>query len=50
MSLQELQYELPEYLGEGVAIGFHPDWAENGSKEISAVVPEADGTVVTGVY
>lgn len=49
MSLAELAAELPDYAGERIAIGLHPAWSDGG-REVSAVVPDADGTVITGVY
>lgn len=50
MSLTVLASELPECMGERIALGLEPEWSENGGKEVSAVVPEADGTVITGIY
>ena len=49
-SLAELIAEMPDYMGERIALGIHPAWSENGGIEVSAVVPDADGTVTTGVY
>ena len=49
-SLAELAVELPDFFGECVALGILPAWSENGSKQVSTVGPDADGTVTTGIY
>jgi hypothetical protein len=36
--------------GKTVAIGKEPDWLEEREGLISAVVPQADGTIKTGIY
>jgi hypothetical protein len=46
----ELCQELREKRGELVAVGLYPPWLEDGENVISAVVPNPDGAVTTGVY
>ena len=48
--LAELEAELPDYMGERIALGVCPPWAEHGGKEVSAIIPNEDGTVTVGVY
>lgn len=51
-SNEELEAELrDEYCyGKLVAVGWHPDWLEDSSTVITAIVPNADGTVTVGAY
>jgi len=49
-TLADLQSELHNYMGQTVAVGLHPAWLEDNSIVLSAVTPEPDGSVVTGVY
>jgi hypothetical protein len=49
-SLEELRSELENYRDQIVAVGLHPDWLEDNEVVLSAIVPEADGSVVTGIY
>ncbi len=46
----QLREELESLDGQTVAAGIHPDWLKPSNDVISAVVPEADGSVTTGVY
>lgn len=46
----ELVEDLSGCLGERVAVGPYPPWLVDSDGVISAVVPRADGSVVTGVY
>jgi len=46
----ELQEELRSHLGASVAVGAYPPWLMDNEVVITAVVPEEDGSVVTGVY
>ncbi len=50
MSLAELAEELADYTEERIALGLYPAWSENGGVEVSAVIPDPDGAVVTGTY
>lgn len=47
---EELKESLSECEGETVALGVYPPWLEDNDEVVSAVVPEADGTVITGIY
>jgi hypothetical protein len=47
---EELRADLEESRGVPVAAGLHPPWLEDNDDVISAVVPEEDGRVVTGIY
>ena len=46
----ELGQELREKREELVAVGPYPPWLEDGENVVSAVVPNPDGSVTTGVY
>lgn len=50
VGLEELKESLCECEGEIVALGAYPSWLEDNDEVVSAVVSEADGTVITGVY
>ena len=49
-TLAEFQHEIQDYAGRLVAVGHHPDWRQDNDVVLSAVTPEPDGSVVTGVY
>ena len=49
-SLEEFKEDLSYCEGQMVAVGIYPDWLEDNDNVISAVIPEADGTVITGIY
>jgi hypothetical protein len=51
-SNKELEVELRnEYCyGKLVAVGWHPDWLDDSSTVITAIVPNSDGTVTIGAY
>jgi len=46
----ELREALEDNAGKVMAIGPYPPWLEDSETAISAVVPEPDGNVVTGIY
>lgn len=46
----ELKEDLHERNGELVAVGLYPPWLEDSEEVLSAVVPNADGSVTTGTY
>jgi len=46
----ELREELEARSGESTAFGPYPPWLHDSEAVISAVVPDPDGTVVTGIY
>jgi hypothetical protein len=46
----DLRGDLDDMRGELVAVGPYPPWLEDDENVISAVVPNPDGTVTTGVY
>lgn len=50
MSHKELEWELREEWGERYALGIYPHYQEDGGQEMSAVIPEPDGRVITGIY
>lgn len=47
---QELCEHLADEAGEAVAVGLYPDWSDDSDDVISAIVPNADGTVTVGIY
>ncbi len=46
----ELEEDLRDDLGERVAFGLYPPLAEGNPDVLTAIVPEADGSIVIGVY
>lgn len=46
----ELAEDLKDNRGQRVAVGLYPPWLIDNEDVSSAVIPESDGTVVTGVY
>jgi hypothetical protein len=46
----ELRESLADVRGELVAVGTYPPWLEDGVNVASAVIPNHDGSVTTGVY
>jgi len=46
----ELRESLQDLYGERVAFGPYPPWLEDGEDVTSAVIPNPDGSVTTGVY
>jgi hypothetical protein len=46
----ELREALQEMRGQAVAVGMYPPWLEDNDSVVSAVVPNPDGSVETGVY
>ncbi len=46
----EMEEHLQDTLEEPVAIGAYPDYSEESSNCLRAVVPEADGSLSVGVY
>jgi hypothetical protein len=49
-SHEELQESLQDLYGEQVALGPYPPWLEDGEDVTSALIPNPDGSVTTGVY
>lgn len=49
-SHEELRKELLESQGSFVAVGLYPPWLNDTDAVTSAVVPDAQGNVITGVY
>jgi len=47
---EELRESLRDLHGELVAVGPYPPWLEDGEEVTSAVIPNPDGSVTTGVY
>jgi hypothetical protein len=47
---EELREDLLDLEGRNVAVGTYPPWLEDGQDVISAVVPDPDGSITTGVY
>ena len=45
-----LREELEDCAGTLMAVGPHPSWLQDSETVVSAVVPQPDGTVVTGAY
>ncbi len=48
--LDHIKSEFPDFMNQRVAFGVHPKWSEHGGKEVSALVPEADGLLIVGIY
>jgi hypothetical protein len=46
----ELRAALEDCLGTSVAVGAYPPWLEDNEAVVSAVVPDPDGAVVSGIY
>jgi hypothetical protein len=46
----ELRDVLISSFGRSVAVGLYPPWLEDNDNVISAVVPDENGVVVTGIY
>lgn len=46
----ELSEELEGQFGQLVAVGPYPPWLEDNEDIVSAVVPDSDGSIHTGVY
>jgi len=49
-SHRDLREELENLRNDAVAAGLYPPWREDTAEVISAVVPDADGVVRSGVY
>ncbi len=50
ISHAEMEEDLRDALGQQVACGPEPAWGESGSNMLSAVVPDADGSMQIGIY
>lgn len=49
-SHDELVEHLKDYTGEEVAVGSYPSLLRDNNRIISAIIPENDGSVITGIY
>jgi hypothetical protein len=49
-SHEELADDLRDFQGNPVAVGPYPPWLEDNDEVVSAVIPNSDGSVTTGVY
>jgi hypothetical protein len=45
-----LREDLAEFCGEKIAFGAYPPWLDETGDVVSAIVPELDGSVVSGIY